>query len=431
MLSLIRWSSSSSSSSSSLLLQLLRRRTAQLSIARSFPQEASSLDLVPASPPPFNLPEDSSDSDSEPLPPPNTLRAYLRSPRPRCLARVREQGRIPAVVVDPDKTRRPYDGSTDLFLSLDSKPLVRLLKMLGKRDFLARVFDMQVYISPETMELKDTLQVLPRNLNYGPGKTSILNAQFLKVERDKVLKLGVPIEYLGLDKCPGIRKGGVLKKHAKFVVYNCKATEHPAKVVVDMSVLEIGDKVLVQDLEVDFDLLDSDRLMTVCEIVKDEQTQKSKIKRLKNELYFKKKALAEKEGGKSTSPKKESVKAEEPSDDEYVDVDVEDDLEEVMKHAGKSAETEPKPRNPKQKRRLVGTAVSTKGKPPTAKFAKAGPKKDSDAKKSNSSQQRKRTPTKTGQGSQKKAVDATKGYSSKQQRRSPTKCGQTLKRGKP
>ena len=89
-------------------------------------------------------------------------------------------------------------------------------------------------------------------------------------------------------------------KLEKYILYNCKATEVPAKIVVDMTVLEIGDRVLVQDLEVDFDLLYSDRTMPVCQIVKDADTLKAKAKKLKREIFHKKKALRE----ETTSPKK-------------------------------------------------------------------------------------------------------------------------------
>ena len=90
-------------------------------------------------------------------------------------------------------------------------------------------------------------------------------------------------------------------KLEKYILYNCKATEVPAKIVVDMTVLEIGDRVLVQDLEVDLDLLYSDRTMPVCEIVKDADTLKAKAKKLKREIFHKKKALREEN---ATSPKK-------------------------------------------------------------------------------------------------------------------------------
>ncbi|KAI5063799.1 hypothetical protein GOP47_0020469 [Adiantum capillus-veneris] len=259
--------------------------------------------------------------DGEAAPQPHqiqVLRAYLRNRRSRCLARVREHGMVPAVVVDPDRERRPKDGSTDIFISLDAKPLVAILKHIGKRDFVSRVFDMDIYRGPSSSELKESLQVLPRNLNYGPGKTNILNIQFVKAPPGENLTLGIPLEFLGIDQCPGLKKGGTLKKLARYVVYTCKVVELPAKIVVDMSVLEIGDRVRVQDLEVNFDHLASDRTMVVCEIVKDVSTLKAKARQLKNEILYKKKALAEKES---------SMQEHSLSDDE---IDVSDDGEDEV-----------------------------------------------------------------------------------------------------
>ncbi|KAH7388494.1 hypothetical protein KP509_16G078400 [Ceratopteris richardii] len=227
-----------------------------------------------------------------------TLRAYLRNRRARCLNRVREQGLVPAVIVHHDKEQRPTDGSADTIISVDSGPLVSILKFIGKRDFLSRVFDMEIFKSPSSSDLHEKLQVLPRNLNYGAGKTNILSIQFMRAPAGQVMKLGVPLEFLGIDQCPGLKKGGTLKQLAKYIVYNCKATEMPAKIVVDMTVLEIGDRVLVQDLEVDFDLLYSDRMMAVCEIVKDVRSLKARARKLKNEIHYKRRALDER--GKET-----------------------------------------------------------------------------------------------------------------------------------
>eukprot|EP00249_Psilotum_nudum_P007885 c20892_g1_i1 orf=232-639(-) len=84
----------------------------------------------------------------------------------------------------------------------------------------------------------------------------------------KRLKLGVRLEFFGELDCPGLRKGGTLKKFAKFVTYNCRPEELPAKIVVDLTVLDIGEKVLIRDLDIDKDLLDSDEYMPVCKIVK-------------------------------------------------------------------------------------------------------------------------------------------------------------------
>lgn len=97
----------------------------------------------------------------------HVLRAYLRNRRARCVARVREQGLVPAVLIDVDKERRPKDGSTDVFLSLDARPLVGLLKLLGKRDFISRVFDMNIYRSSQSSDIQESLQVLPRNVSIG------------------------------------------------------------------------------------------------------------------------------------------------------------------------------------------------------------------------------------------------------------------------
>ena len=99
------------------------------------------------------------------------------------------------------------------------------------------------------------------------------------------------------------------------MVYNCKATEVPPKLVVDMTVLEIGDQVLVQDLEVDYELLHSERTMPVCEIIKDVEIT-AKSKRLKNEIFHKRQAICGKDDALKTR-----VHVESQTSDYETDVD--------------------------------------------------------------------------------------------------------------
>ena len=107
--------------------------------------------------------------------PPKLLRAYLRSQTKAQYStpiKVRDEGRIPAVLVNDDYKRsssrsrqKKEDGSRDIFLSLDAKPIAAILKLIGKRDFISRVFDMNIYCDPNSEVIKESLQVLPRNVS--------------------------------------------------------------------------------------------------------------------------------------------------------------------------------------------------------------------------------------------------------------------------
>ena len=115
--------------------------------------------------------EEEEESDSSSFTVPKVLRAYLRSRRSRCVSRVREQGRVPAVLVNDDSNdhgstgRSSRNESSNVFLSLDAEPVAAILKFLGKRDFISRVFNMNIYRHPESEEIKESLQVLPRNVS--------------------------------------------------------------------------------------------------------------------------------------------------------------------------------------------------------------------------------------------------------------------------
>ena len=117
--------------------------------------------------------------------PPQLLRAYLRSQKKAQYSipsEVRDEGRIPAVLVNDDCKRsssrsrqKKEDGSRDIFLTLDAKPIASILKLIGKRDFISRVFDMNIYCDPNSEVIKESLQVLPRNVSTTSMYTTIFH----------------------------------------------------------------------------------------------------------------------------------------------------------------------------------------------------------------------------------------------------------------
>ncbi|KAG9151267.1 hypothetical protein Leryth_002806 [Lithospermum erythrorhizon] len=78
----------------------------------------------------------------------------------------------------------------------------------------------------------------------------ILNLVFVWAVDGTSLKVDVPIVFKGEDKCPGLNKGGFLRKIRPCLKFLCPAESIPPKIEVDVSNLDIGEKVYMHDVTV-------------------------------------------------------------------------------------------------------------------------------------------------------------------------------------
>ncbi|KAK9671229.1 hypothetical protein RND81_12G014800 [Saponaria officinalis] len=83
------------------------------------------------------------------------------------------------------------------------------------------------------------------------------------------LEVDVPVVFKGEDSCPGLQKGGQLKSIRTSLKYLCPAESIPQKIEVDVSNLDIGDKILLKDIQVDLTLklLSRNDTKPICKIV--------------------------------------------------------------------------------------------------------------------------------------------------------------------
>src|SRR5690606_17716613 len=87
------------------------------------------------------------------------------------------------------------------------------------------------------------LDVLPMEYQLDPVRDFLLHVDFLRVSRDTLVTVEVPVHFVGEDVSPGIKRGGVLNVVRYAIELQCQASNIPDQIVVDVSKLEIGDTV--------------------------------------------------------------------------------------------------------------------------------------------------------------------------------------------
>lgn len=174
----------------------------------------------------------------------------------------RARGLISAVISEG----MPGAQSRNSLVFLREEEVTSCYKEMGHHVFMSTVFIMHITSSLKTHMETFQERVLPRTVNLDRSGR-IVNLRFFKAPAGIKMKLNCPVELMGAKDCVGIQKGGLLKKYYDFLPLSCEPEMIPTVVEVDISKLDIGDHLLVQDLKFKFDLhSDVDPTSPICEI---------------------------------------------------------------------------------------------------------------------------------------------------------------------
>ena len=134
---------------------------------------------------------------------------------------IRLQGSIPAVIYGDKKAPE--------MISVEEKVLVA---EMAKKGLWTRQYEIEV-------DGKKNL-VLCQDIQKHPVSNRPIHADFLRISKDSVLTMDIPLHFVGEDVCPGIKKGGVLNIVHRTLEVKCKADAIPEEFIVDLSAGEIG-----------------------------------------------------------------------------------------------------------------------------------------------------------------------------------------------
>jgi large subunit ribosomal protein L25 len=139
--------------------------------------------------------------------------------------KVRKGGRIPAVV---------YGHKEEpVAISLDAHNLVEGLHH-GHR-----VMDVQIGKKKEKMIIKE--------LQYDHLGRDIIHVDLMRVDVTEMIRVSVPIELKGTAK--GTHEGGVVEVHTDHLEVECKVTDIPEIIAVNVKEIGLGDTLHASDIE--------------------------------------------------------------------------------------------------------------------------------------------------------------------------------------
>jgi large subunit ribosomal protein L25 len=147
--------------------------------------------------------------------------------------RLRRAGRIPAVLYGGDKE--------PVALTLSHKDI---LHDSESESFYSSIMDISV-------EDGRTQQVVVRDLQRHPYKQQIMHLDFMRVSATEVLRISVPLHFVGEEESPAGKASGVVIQHQMTEIEIAALPKDlPEYLEVDLSKLDAGKAVMLADVKV-------------------------------------------------------------------------------------------------------------------------------------------------------------------------------------
>ena len=144
--------------------------------------------------------------------------------------KIRDSGLVPAVIYGK--------GKDNVNISIDGKELKKVLSSTEARE------NTILEISIEGIE--GDKKVLLKEAHLDTLTSKPLHFDFYEISEGEKLKLVCPLNFVG--KPEGVKNGGVIQTLANQVMIECLQEDIPNEIKVEITELNIGDTLLVQDL---------------------------------------------------------------------------------------------------------------------------------------------------------------------------------------
>ncbi len=145
--------------------------------------------------------------------------------------RLRRTGLVPAVLYGSDRD--------PVALTVEHR---QVLHESAQESFYSSIMELQV-------DDGRTQQVILRDMQRHPFKQQILHLDFQRVSADEVLRISVPVHFVGEKNSPAGRASGVVVQHLMNEIEVAALPKNlPEFLEVDLSNLDAGDAVMLTDV---------------------------------------------------------------------------------------------------------------------------------------------------------------------------------------
>ena len=145
--------------------------------------------------------------------------------------KMRRAGRIPAILYGR--------GQEGVSLSLGNKEVSHLLANPGA---MTNVLELEITDSGKSSKKN----ILVKKIQKHPFREEVLHMDLLEIALDQKISVMVPIELAGESE--GVKMGGILEMKRRELEITSLPNQIPDTIVIDITELQIGDAVHVEDI---------------------------------------------------------------------------------------------------------------------------------------------------------------------------------------
>ncbi len=145
--------------------------------------------------------------------------------------RLRKDGKIPAVIYGEK-------GKENIYISV------------SKKEFDKEYFKGNIEIKPIELNIDGKkYKVLTYQLDLDPVSDFPRHIDFININGKKEVKVYIPVNFLGKDKSPGLKRGGFLNILKRKIQFYVDPMNIPNCVEVNVEKSHIGDKIKITSLQ--------------------------------------------------------------------------------------------------------------------------------------------------------------------------------------
>lgn len=115
-----------------------------------------------------------------------------------------------------------------------------LVRQLESEAFYSHILTLTVGESKEQVVLKD--------LQRHPAKPFIQHVDLQRIRETEKIRLHVPLHFIGEDRAPGLKQGGIVSHNMNEVEITCFPRDLPEFIDVDVSSLSLGEAIHLSEL---------------------------------------------------------------------------------------------------------------------------------------------------------------------------------------
>ncbi len=201
--------------------------------------------------------------------------------------RLRLENKVPAILY--------HSGLEGTSLSIEKSELYKALKT-GQFIFEVNVDDKNQF-------------VLVKEIQYHPVTDEIIHVDFQQVKEDQKISLEVPLRTEGESE--GVKLGGILVQLLNVVTINCRPSNVPEALSIDVSELEMNSSLFVKDIVLPDDI----EMVTAEDIAIVSVQEPKKEEEVVEEVFDEEESSEESEDGEQSEASSDSQNSESSSEE--------------------------------------------------------------------------------------------------------------------